>query len=152
MPAPISVPDPGDLPASRRLGGVSLALPRVGEERLARLAGQGDERAFGVLYERYHQALYGYCRSLVRNDSDAQDALQSTFAAALGALRRGQRDAPLRPWLFRIAHNESISLLRRRRPEEALSDAIESTAPSVERSAEGRARLTSLVADLSDLP
>lgn len=152
MSAPISVPDPGDLSARRWLGGVSLPLPKVGEERLARLAGDGNARAFGVLYERYHQILYRYCHSLVRNDSDAQDALQSTFAAALAALQRGQRDAPLRPWLFRIAHNESVSMLRRRRPDEALSDAIESTAPSVEHSAEERARLASLVADLADLP
>jgi RNA polymerase sigma factor (sigma-70 family) len=152
MSSPVTVPDAGDLRSGRWIGAVSMPLPRIGEERLARLAGEGDERAFAALYERYQLVLYRYCRSLVRNDTDAQDALQSTFMAALAALRRGQRDAPLRPWLFRIAHNESVSLLRRRRPEDALSDAIESTAPSVEQSAEARARLASLVADLGELP
>jgi hypothetical protein len=108
------VPEAGDVRSGPWLGASALPMPLSGEERLARLAGEGNDRACGVLFERYHQPLYRYCRSLVRSDVDAQDALQSTFAAALGALQRGQRDAPLRPWLFRIAHNESISLLRRR--------------------------------------
>jgi RNA polymerase sigma factor (sigma-70 family) len=152
MSAPVTVPEVGDVRSRRWLDALPLRLATTGEERLARLAGEGNERAFAVLYERYHQALYRYCRSLVRMEVDAQDALQSTFTAALVALQHGQRDAPLRPWLFRIAHNESISLLRRRRPEEELSEAIESTTPSAERSAEDRARLASLVADLADLP
>jgi RNA polymerase sigma factor (sigma-70 family) len=152
MAARVTVPEAGYVRPGRWLGAPSLPLSLGGEERLARLAGEGNERAFAALYERYHQPLYRYCRSLVRSDVDAQDALQSTFTAALSALRRGRRDAPLRPWLFRIAHNESISLLRRRRPEAALSEATESTVPSAEHSAEDRARLASLVGDLSDLP
>src|ERR1700733_13609857 len=91
-----------------------LGLAQSGDERLARLVADGDERAFAALYERYHQPLYRYCRSIVRNDADAQDALQAALANAFAALRAGRRDAPLRPWLFRIAHNEAISLLRRR--------------------------------------
>jgi RNA polymerase sigma factor (sigma-70 family) len=152
MAARVTAPEAGDVRSGRWLGLSSPPLPLNGEDRLARLAGDGNERAFAVLYERHYQPLYRYCRSLVRNDADAQDALQSTFTAALAALRRGQRDAPLRPWLFRIAHNESISLLRRRRPDAALSEATESTVPSAEHSAEDRARLAALVGDLSQLP
>src|SRR5881227_3223340 len=84
-------------------------LALLGDERLARLVTAGHARAFAVVYERHHQALYRYCRSILRHDADAQDALQSTFAAALAALSRGQRDAPIRPWFFRIAHNEAVS-------------------------------------------
>ena len=50
---------------------------------------------------------------MVRHDSDAQDVLQSVFAKAFVALDEGRRDAPLRPWLYRIAHNEAISTIRR---------------------------------------
>ena len=91
-----------------RAGKGTLAAPfgLLGDERLARLAAAGHARAFAVVYERHHQGLYRYCRSILRNDADAQDALQSTFTAAFAALGRGQRDAPIRPWLFRIAHNE----------------------------------------------
>ncbi|MGZ4331915.1 MAG: sigma-70 family RNA polymerase sigma factor [Solirubrobacteraceae bacterium] len=123
-----------------------------GDERLARLVEGGSERAFAGIYERYHRSLYRYCRSIVREDADAQDALQSAFASAFVALRRGQRDAPLRPWLFRIAHNEAVSLIRRRRSDVELADAAEQWVGSAEDRAAERARLALLVADLRALP
>ena len=136
----------------------AVRLSRLGDEVLARLAGGGGERAFAALYERYHQPLYRYCRSILRDDADAQDALQSTFAAALSALQRGRRDAPLRPWLFRIAHNESISLLRRGRASSSVSAELliagagSGQAPSAAERAGERARLQMLVVDLAELP
>jgi RNA polymerase sigma factor (sigma-70 family) len=129
-----------------------MPLAMLGDERLARLVADGHERAFSALFARYHQQLYRYCHSMVRHEADAQDALQSTFTAALVALRRSQRDAPLRPWLFRIAHNESVSLLRRRRPGDELSEDMASLTPSVEDAAHDRVRLAQLVADLQMLP
>jgi RNA polymerase sigma factor (sigma-70 family) len=133
-----------------------LAIPvpvsLLGDERLAQLVGEGNERAFSALYSRYHQQLYRYCQSIVRHEADAQDVLQSTFTAALGALRRGQRNAPLRPWLYRIAHNESISLLRRRPLTDELPETLPDNARSAEATAEERARLAALVSDLQALP
>ena len=76
---------------------------------------RGDDAALAAMYERHHQALYRYCRSILHDDEDARDALQSTMAKALAALRSEERDFELRPWLFRIAHNEAISRLRQRR-------------------------------------
>jgi RNA polymerase sigma factor (sigma-70 family) len=135
-------------------GGHSLRLSRLSDELLARQVMRGSERAFAALYERYHQPLYRYCRSIVRDDADAQDVLQSTFAAALTALGRAQRSAPLRPWLFRIAHNESISLLRRRRRDGAQDPYIAGpqVASSAEDEATERARWATLVSDLGELP
>ena len=127
------------------------SLGLLGDERLARHAGAGDAQAFAIVYERYHHALYRYCRSILRNDADAQDALQSTFASAFAALRTGQRDAPMRPWLFRIAHNESISALRRRRPAFELSAASEQGTASVEDEVAGRAEIYLLLRDLREL-
>ena len=85
------------------------------EGTLRSRAARGDAAAFAAVYERHHQALYRYCRSILRHEEDAQDALQSTMARAFAALQDEQRDFELRPWLFRIAHNEAISILRRRR-------------------------------------
>jgi RNA polymerase sigma factor (sigma-70 family) len=128
-------------------------LPRLGDERLARLAARGSDRAFAAMYERYHQQLYRYCRSILRNDADAQDALQSTFTRALSALKRDKRSAPVRPWLFRIAHNEAISVLRRRRGgDEQLDGAPLPTVASAEDQAGARARLELLMGDLATLP
>src|ERR1700758_1180947 len=105
--------------ASRGAPHGSDALLRLAsDERLARFAGRGSTRAFAVIYERYHQPLYRFCLSIVRVPEDAHDALQSTFERSFAALRARERNVAVRPWLFRIAHNESISLLRRRRPEE----------------------------------
>ena len=123
----------------------------LGDERLAQQVSAGDERAFAVVYERYHQILYRYCRSILRDDADAEDALQSTFAAAFAALRAGHRDAPIRPWLFRIAHNESISALRRRRPAFELSQAPERPTSSIEDQVDERAQVSVLVRDLHQL-
>src|SRR5918911_1465428 len=80
----------------------------IGDSRLARLAARGDQRAFSAIFERYHQQLYRYCRSIVGNDEDAQDALQNTMAKVLQALPGEERELALKPWLYRIAHNESI--------------------------------------------
>jgi RNA polymerase sigma factor (sigma-70 family) len=123
----------------------------MSDERLARMVASGSERAFVTLYQRYAQPLYRYCRSIVGNEADAQDALQSALASALVALRRGARDAPLRPWLFRITHNEAISLIRRRRPTVELSEAADPTGPSAADQALERARLELLVRDLCEL-
>jgi RNA polymerase sigma factor (sigma-70 family) len=78
------------------------------------------------------------------------DALQSTFASAFRALKAGRRDAPLRPWLFRIAHNHAISALRRRRPQDELTESLASR-PSLEEQAAERERLERLVSDLREL-
>jgi hypothetical protein len=61
------------LPAAARppMNVPAVGLACLGDERLARLVARGNEAAFTVLYERYHQALYRYCRSIVRDDIDA---------------------------------------------------------------------------------
>ncbi len=123
----------------------------LSDERLAKEVGAGRESAFTSLFNRYHQQLYRYCRSLTGSDQDAQDALQSTFANALIALRAARRNAPLRPWLYRIAHNESISLVRSRRPTLEVPEELASTV-DVHESAQQRERLATLVVDLQELP
>ncbi|MBV9165738.1 MAG: sigma-70 family RNA polymerase sigma factor [Solirubrobacterales bacterium] len=128
--------------------------PRQSDELLARLAASGGERPFTAIYDRYSAVLHRYCYSILRNEADAQDAVQSTFTKALVALRQGRRAAPLRPWLYRIAHNEAISLLRENRAAEGRlgREPPPLDAPSVEERAGDRARLSALLEDLSMLP
>jgi RNA polymerase sigma factor (sigma-70 family) len=131
-------------------------LPRaerlLSDELLAKLTGKGSPRAFAAIYERHHQAIYRYCRSILRNDNDAQDALQSSMMRAYAALRDRERDLAVRPWLFRIAHNEAISIVRKRRPEYELNVDLESLDGEVEHKMEVRERLSTLVEDLQQLP
>ncbi len=120
------------------------------DEQLARLVASGDERAFAAIYDRHQGALYRYCLTIVRDPDDARDVLQSVMANALAALQKRAPDAPVKPWLFRITHNEAISALRRRRPAAELHD--DAIAPDLEVTVERRARLRQLVTDLRALP
>jgi RNA polymerase sigma factor (sigma-70 family) len=120
------------------------------DERLARHAAAGSRDAFSVIFERHHQGLYRYCRSMLDHD-DASDALQMTMTAALRSLPGERREVALKPWLYRIAHNEAISLLRRRRPTVELAEDVASAAGPQEQ-AELRQRFAELVGDLRELP
>ena len=127
------------------------------DERLAERAARGDHHAFAELYRHHHQRLYRYCLSLVGDPEDAADALQSTMANALSALERGEAIRGVRPWLFRIAHNAAIDLIRLRSPRAPLDqiEEIESsalTAPSAASEAQSRADLAEVVSDIRDLP
>src|SRR4029450_4103766 len=86
----------------------------VTDRQIAREAARGEGRAFAALSKRYHQELYRYCHSILGNGDDALDALHNTMARVLRAPPGEEREIALRPWLYRIAHNESISLLRDR--------------------------------------
>jgi RNA polymerase sigma factor (sigma-70 family) len=115
-------------------------------------AARHDADAFASVYEQHHRALYRYCRSLLGNAEDARDALQSTMAKALAALRDEERDFELRPWLFRIAHNEAVSRLRARRETVNLDAAGAVGADSLPQTIEDRERIALLRSDLLDLP
>jgi RNA polymerase sigma factor (sigma-70 family) len=127
-------------------------LPWRRETALRSSAVRGDRAAFTALYERHHQGLYRYCRSILRQDADARDALQNTMAKAFAALEREERDFELRPWLFRIAHNESISIIRRREATAELDPTWTLGPDTVVHQVEDRERLGHLYADLADLP
>jgi RNA polymerase sigma factor (sigma-70 family) len=127
-------------------------LSRLGDEALARRAAAGNDAAFTALYERYHGPLLGYCRSILLNEEDAQDATQNALENALRSLPRREPGRPLRPWLYRIAHNEAINVVRRRRPHTELTEHDEPTVPGPEVDAEHRGRLAQLVDDLRGLP
>lgn len=122
------------------------------DERLTRRAVGGDEQAFAAIFRRYHQSLFRFCLAIVGNPEDASDALQNTMIKVLRALPGEERRIELKPWLYRIAHNESIDLLRRRRETSELD--VEQIAPGygLAEDAATRERLRRLIADLKELP
>jgi RNA polymerase sigma factor (sigma-70 family) len=126
-----------------------LALRVLRDEKLATMVAEGNDDAFATLYQRHHQGVYRYCLSLLRSEADARDALQSSMLAALSALRARGIEGAFKPWLFRIAHNESVSIIRGR-VREAPSEAPP-VAPSTD-DRETREQLRGLVADLAALP
>jgi RNA polymerase sigma factor (sigma-70 family) len=140
-----------DVAAPRRLPLPLPALWLLSDERLARLASAGDRAAFGVIFRRYHQELQRYCLSILRNADDAGDALQSTMLRALNSLEGDPREIALRPWLHRIAHNESITLLRRHRRSDTDARFVPAHLDG-EASADVRAQVGELMGDLREIP
>src|SRR3954447_6419130 len=124
----------------------------LSDERLTRRAVGGDERAFAAIFRRYHQSLYRFCLAIVGNPEDAQDALQNTMVKVLRALPGEERRIDLKPWLYRIARNESIDLLRRRRETRDLDAEQPSRGPGLAEEAAVRERLRRLFTDLEELP
>jgi RNA polymerase sigma factor (sigma-70 family) len=124
----------------------------LSDERLAARAAANDKRSFAEIYRRYGQDLYRFCLSIVGNPEDAGDALQSTMAKALKALPGEERQIRLRPWLYRVAHNESVELLRRRRETVELAGDLAAPGGGVAEVAAQRERLSQLLRDLAELP
>lgn len=128
------------------------SLAGLRQRSLVRRAVKGDEAAFALIFERYHQELYRYCLAILRDTHDAEDALQATMAAALRGLPGEGRRIELKPWLYRVAHNESVSLLRGRRETSELSDDPALASDGADVTFERTERLRLLVADLRALP
>lgn len=128
-----------------------MRLLPVSEANLARLAAGGDQRAFARIYERYHQEIYRYCQAILGDPHEAQDAMHSTMASALRALPSKERAVALRPWLYRVARNEAISILRRRDTPVDPATLPGGGAPTAAEDAEARERLRRLMRDLRAL-
>src|SRR5688500_12810644 len=92
------------------------------DDELARAAGSGDVAAFEALYERHHRPLLSFSRHMLGRVHDAEDVVQHTFAAADAAFREDRVPASVRAWLYTVARNRCISLLRARRDDQAPPD------------------------------
>lgn len=90
------------------------------EERLFRLAAQGNKKAFGRLYERHLDEIYRYVYFRVANPLDAEDITESAFLKAWERLpeiyANGDRIRNFRAWVYRIARNLTIDFQRARKP------------------------------------
>lgn len=88
------------------------------ERRLIVAAQAGDDDALREVYLRFKDNVYGYVRSIVRDEHEAEDVTQKVFAKVLQSLDgyRPRGDVPFSGWLLRIARNMAIDHLRQRRP------------------------------------
>jgi RNA polymerase sigma factor (sigma-70 family) len=126
------------------------ARERSESELLARIRG-GDDTAFEALYDAYHRRLLAFCQHMLGSREEAEDVLQNTFMAAYRSLRAGYEVVELKPWLYTIARNRCLSVMRARREEVELDErapAIGGLAAEVDR----RADLRTLVRDVQRLP
>jgi len=100
------------------------AMVELGDGELVSRARQGDAAAFREIIRRNNRHLFRAARSVLRGDAEAEDAVQDAYLHAFQALGGFRGDASLSTWLTRIARNEALGRLRRRRSTTEL-DAIE---------------------------
>src|SRR5947209_3155583 len=80
---------------------------------LARRIGEGDRGAFELMMRRYNRRLYRLARASLRDDAEAEDALQDAYLAAYRAIAQFRGDSSLSTWLSRLVLNECFGRLRR---------------------------------------
>jgi RNA polymerase sigma-70 factor (ECF subfamily) len=91
---------------------------REAEDRdLIAKARKGNVEAYNLLISRWEKRVFNYLLRLVSNREDALDVSQEVFLKAYQSLPKLDDPDRFGAWLFRIAHNEAFSLLRRRKPE-----------------------------------
>src|SRR5689334_5240000 len=74
---------------------------------------RGDDRAFEVLYQRYHARIAAYVRGMVKDHARAEDVTQEVFFSALRRMRDTERPIAFKPWVYEIARNACIDSYRR---------------------------------------
>jgi RNA polymerase sigma factor (sigma-70 family) len=141
----LAAPRTHRLPASPKLLGLA------GDERLVALIRDGSEAAFEAVYERYHRPLLSFCRHMLANSDDAAEAVQHTFLHAYREIVATEKPIQLRPWLFTIARNRSLSMLRARR-DHADVDVVEPATEGLAAEVQRREDLREIVGDLARLP
>lgn len=84
------------------------------DAELAARAASGDAGAFEAIMRRHNRLLFRTARSILKSDSEAEDALQEAYLRAWRALGSFRADAKLSTWLVRIVINEALGRMRRR--------------------------------------
>ena len=87
------------------------------DKDLLKLFRHGDNRnyAFNLLVKKYQEKLYWHLRKILISHEDTDDALQNTFIKVWDNLEKFREDAGLYTWLYRIATNEALTILRKRK-------------------------------------
>lgn len=96
-------------------------LAALDESAVVEIARQGDVTAFGELVRRYERRIYRTARHILQNDEDAEDVLQEAMLKAFEHLDSFQGQSKFYTWLVRIAVNESLMKLRKRKSDRTVS-------------------------------
>ena len=99
----------------------NIEQPVSEEMQLVRRAKRGDDSAFEELVRRYDRNVFRIAQHITQNREDAEDVVQEAFLKAYGNLTKFQEQSKFYTWLVRIAVNEALMKLRRRKPERTVS-------------------------------
>ncbi|MBN1387728.1 MAG: RNA polymerase sigma factor [Bacteroidales bacterium] len=93
------------------------------------------DQGFRLLFDKYHERIYFHIRRIVILHHDADDAFQNTFMKIWNNLNKFRKESSLYTWLYRIASNEAIAMLKKRKSDTGLS--LESLSDFFKSSEEG---------------
>ncbi len=127
------------------------ALRLASDARLVSLVRDGWQSAFEIVYNRHHQGILSFCRHMLGDPVEAEDAAQQTFLAAYKDLISSDKPIHLRAWLFTIARNRCYSMLRARR-EQPTAEVAEPATEGLAAQVQLRQDLRDLVLDMRRLP
>ena len=122
------------------------------EAELIERASRGDHGAFGALVDAHGRVVYNVALRMVRNAEDARDISQIVFVKAYEKLGTFDRRSRFFSWIYRIAINEALNLLRSRKRHDPLDESILSTDRTPDRRAEAseeESMVQNAMADLS---
>jgi RNA polymerase sigma-70 factor (ECF subfamily) len=91
-----------------------LPPPSRSDEELVRRVVDGDRDAFVTIMRRYNQTLFRTARAILKDESEAEDAVQEAYLLAYRSLATFRAEAKLSTWLVRIVANEAFMRLRKR--------------------------------------
>jgi len=94
----------------------STEIGAISEVELVRRARERDEAAMRAITQRYNRRLFRLARSILRDDAEAEDVVQETYVRAFTGLDLFRGDASFGTWITRIAMNDALGRLRKRRP------------------------------------
>jgi len=96
---------------------IKQAVPAVSDDaELVRRALARDAGAFRAIMQKHNRRLYRIARGVLRNNTDAEDAVQDAYVSAFTHLANYRGESTLATWLSRIVMNEALGQLRRKRP------------------------------------
>src|SRR5271165_3942297 len=95
---------------------IPSTVAKEDEHLLVAAAKGGDLSAFNELVSRYERKIFRLTMNITRNREDAEDAMQDAFLKSYSHLKTFQGDSRFYTWLVRIAANEALMRLRKRRP------------------------------------
>jgi RNA polymerase sigma-70 factor (ECF subfamily) len=84
---------------------------------IIKLCKRGDRKAQTHLYAAFYKKVYNSCYRILRNQQEAEDAMQESFIKAFSRLDKYENETPFEAWILRIAINTSIDKLRENQPE-----------------------------------
>jgi RNA polymerase sigma-70 factor (ECF subfamily) len=94
-----------------------MPIAELTDEQIAELVQKGDVESFGILVERYEPKMTRYAKRFLFGPDEAKDLVQEIFIKTYVNIRSFDADRRFSPWIYRIAHNEFVNALKKKKKE-----------------------------------